>query len=166
MDIQRLTAVLNAGIPGVSCETDGRVVDPPCVIVPPARVKDALRVLRDDPHEPFDQLMDITAVDYLDRSPRFDIVYILGSTRTAARVIIRTRVADGEHAESVSDLWQSADWGERECFDMFGIRFDGHPNLKRILNPDNFYGYPLRKTFPLRGDRDPAFIDYKQSEPE
>jgi len=91
------------------------------------------------------------------------------STAYSRRLRVKTRIADGGPAgpalPTVSDLWPSANWGERECFDMFGIRFEGHPNLKRILNPDNFYGYPLRKTYPLRGERDPAFLEYKETEP-
>ncbi len=135
------------------------------VEVPADRVKDVLKFLRDDADLQFDMLLDVTAVDYPARTPRFEIVYILVSTERRHRIRIKTRIEDGRALQTVSDLWRSADWGERECFDMFGIRFDGHPNLKRILNPDNFYGYPLRKTYPLRGERDPAFLDYKETEP-
>ncbi|MBI4178623.1 NADH-quinone oxidoreductase subunit C [bacterium] len=132
-------------------------------------LKEVLAFLRDDPDILMNQLLDVTAVDYPARADRFDVVYILASIRedglAPVRVRIKTRIPDGAALPSVTDLWRSADWGERECFDMFGIRFEGHPNLKRILNPDNFYGYPLRKTFPLRGERDPAFLEYKETEP-
>lgn len=135
------------------------------VEVPKEKIIDVLKFFRDDLDIQMDQLVDVTAVDYPARKPRFEIVYILVSTLFSMRIRVKTRVADGESMPTCTDLWLSANWGERECFDMFGIRFDGHPNLKRILNPDNFYGYPLRKTFPLRGDRDPAFLEYKETEP-
>lgn len=164
MDIQPLIAKLTAAFPATAVavvEFQGQFT----LEVPPERVKDVLQFLRDDLDYQFDQLLDVTAVDYPRRAKRFDVVYILVSTAYSDRIRIKTQIADGESLLTVSDLWLSANWGERECFDMFGIKFACHPNLKRILNPDNFYGYPLRKTFPLRGDRDPAFIDYKETEP-
>lgn len=164
LDWRMLDRKLTEKFPGVLFEYEdfqGQVT----VIVPPAQAKDILKFLREDIDYQFDQLVDVTAVDYPARQPRFDLVYILVSILFSKRLRVKTRIADGAAAPTVSDLWVSADWGERECFDMFGIRFEGHPNLKRILNPDNFYGYPLRKTFPVRGDRDPAFLEYKETEP-
>lgn len=164
-DGQVQNATGTSGVLLESVEYEGQTT----LVVPAARVKDILRFLRDDPDLRFNQLLDVTAVDYPGRQMRFDVVYILSSVRqepvAPLRVRVKTRIADGEDIPTVRDLWISADWGERECFDMFGIKFSGHPNLKRILNPDDFYGYPLRKTFPLRGDRDPAFLEYKQTEP-
>lgn len=157
-------ARLETAFPGLSVsvsEFQGQLT----LEAPAARVKDILRFLRDDLDFQMDQLLDLTAVDYPQRVPRFDVVYILVSIMFSKRIRVKTQIADGETLPTVSDLWASANWGERECFDMFGIRFDGHPNLKRILNPDNFYGYPLRKTYPLRGERDPAFLEYKETEP-
>ncbi len=164
MNIKDLTAKLTAAFPGLlvaAVEFQGQNT----LEVPVERVKDILQFLRDDLDYQFDQLLDLTAVDYPGRANRFDVVYILVSTMFSDRIRVKTQIADGESLLTVSDLWLSANWGERECFDMFGIKFACHPNLKRILNPDNFYGYPLRKTFPLRGDRDPAFIEYKETEP-
>lgn len=165
MDTKSLGAKLTGALPGVSVsfhEFQGQLT---VEVDPPARAKDVLRFLRDDLDLQFDMLLDVTAVDYPSRPKRFEIVYILVSTQFSDRIRVKTRIADAESLPTVSDLWLSADWGERECFDMFGVRFEGHPNLKRILNPDNFYGYPLRKTYPLRGERDPAFLEYKETEP-
>ena len=164
MNLDRLTEKFAANLPGIPfqpVEQEGQLT----VQVPADRAKEVLRFLRDDLDLQMDQLLDMTAVDYPARAPRFDVVYILVSTVFSRRIRVKTQIADGHALPTVSDLWLSGNWAERECFDMFGIRFEGHPNLKRILNPDNFYGYPLRKTFPLRGDRDPAFLDYKETEP-
>ncbi|MDA0832243.1 MAG: NADH-quinone oxidoreductase subunit C [Planctomycetota bacterium] len=103
----------------------------------------------------FDQLSDITAVDYLDfpdAVDRFGVVYILLNTQTGERLIVKTFVND-PHPEvpSVFSLWRGADWLEREVFDMFGISFKGHPDLRRILMPEEFTAFPLRKDYPLRG---------------
>ncbi len=164
MDAAQLAAKLAAAVPNPSI-TPILFQDQITLVIPSRSLKDVLRELKDNLDLQFDMLLDVTAVDYPSRRPRFDVVYILVSTVYSERVRVKTQIDDGETLPTVSDLWRSADWGERECFDMFGIRFDDHPNLKRILNPDNFYGYPLRKTFPLRGERDPAFLDYKESEP-
>ncbi len=108
------------------------------------------RHLRDDPEMAFDVLMDLTAVDYLGRSPRFEVVSHLLSLRKGHRLRVKIGV-DGEDpwVHSLADLWQSANWAEREAFDMFGIRFEGHPDLRRILMYDSFEGYPLRKDYPV-----------------
>ena len=94
-------------------------------------------------------LMDLTAVDYLGQTPRFEVVYHLYATGTNQRVRIKVRVAE-EAAEiaSVVGLYLSANWMEREVFDLYGIRFDGHPDLRRILLYDEFEGHPLRKDYP------------------
>jgi NADH-quinone oxidoreductase subunit C len=103
----------------------------------------------------FDMLIDITAVDYLeypDATDRFGVIYFLLDTRTGARVQLKTFVNDPDpELLTVVPLWRAADWLEREVYDMFGIRFTGHPDLRRILLPDEFAAYPLRKDYPLRG---------------
>ncbi len=116
-------------------------------LVDPERIEAVMRFLRDEAD--FDMLMDLTAVDYLGQTPRFEVVYHLYATGTNQRIRIKARVAE-EAAEiaSVSALYASANWMEREVFDLYGIRFDGHPDLRRILLYDEFEGYPLRKVYP------------------
>ncbi len=102
----------------------------------------------------FNMLVDLTAVDYYpNREPRFEMVYHF--RQLPALGVIRVRVRCGEKAEvpTLSHLWSMADPAEREVFDQFGIRFKGHPNLKRILNPDDWEGHPLRRDYPTRGPR-------------
>jgi NADH/F420H2 dehydrogenase subunit C len=120
------------------------------VVASPATVVDALRTLRDDPELRLDCLLDVTAVDYLGRSPRFEVVYQLRSIALGHALRVKVPV-DGPDpvVPSVSHLWKSALWGEREAYDMFGIRFAGHPDLRRILMYPEFQGHPLRKDYPV-----------------
>ena len=104
-----------------------------------------LQLLRDE--EKFDYCVDVTAVHYPKRERQFDIVWILYSFERNERLRVRTQIADGEHIPSVSSLWATANWLEREAFDMFGVQFDGHPDLRRILLPDGWKGHPLRKDY-------------------
>ncbi len=99
--------------------------------------------------ELFDYCVDITAVHYPKREAQFDIVYILYSFHHNERVRIKTQIKDGEHLRTAVTIWETANWLEREVFDMFGIVFDGHPDLKRILMPDGWKGHPLRKDYPI-----------------
>jgi NADH-quinone oxidoreductase subunit C len=95
----------------------------------------------------FDDLVDITAVDWPKRAERFDVVYIIYSFARNERVRIKTYVADGYKPETVVNVHLTADWLEREVFDMFGIEFAGHPDMRRILLPEEWQGYPLRKDY-------------------
>jgi len=103
----------------------------------------------------FDLLVDITCVDYLnyrDAKDRFGLVYLLASTETNERITIRVYLNEPDlTVPSVTPLWEGANWMEREVYDMFGIVFEGHPDLRRILMPDEFTAYPLRKDYPLQG---------------
>ena len=123
------------------------------IAVPAARLFEILAFLKNEQH--FDMLAEVTAVDYLEyegAKDRFGVVYVLVSTTSGERLIIKTFVNDPEPLlPSVYSLWKSADWLEREVYDMFGIRFSGHPDLRRILTPDEFTAYPLRKDYPLKG---------------
>jgi NADH-quinone oxidoreductase subunit C len=110
-------------------------------------VHDVLQILRDD--EKFDYCVDLTAVHYPKNDKQFEIVYILYSFPKNERIRVKTSIAEGEAVPTVTDLWVTSDWLEREVFDMFGITFTGHPNLKRILLPDGWKGYPLRKDYPI-----------------
>jgi NADH-quinone oxidoreductase subunit C len=105
--------------------------------------------LKDDPELGFNFLSDICGVDWPERKPRFDVVYNLYSISKNHRVRLKVRVEDGEKVPSVTSVWRTANWHEREVFDMFGIGFEGHPDLRRILMSEDWEGHPLRKDFPL-----------------
>jgi NADH-quinone oxidoreductase subunit C len=121
--------------------------------VPALKLFEILAFLKNEHH--FDMLAEVTAVDYLEyegAKDRFGVVYVLVCTKTGERLVIKTHVNDPDPLlPSVYSLWKSADWLEREVYDMFGIRFSGHPDLRRILTPDEFTAYPLRKDYPLKG---------------
>ena len=99
--------------------------------------------------EGFDYCVDITAVHYPKREQQFDIIYVLYSFPKNERMRVKARITDGEHVQSAVSIWPTANWLEREVFDMFGIVFDGHPGLKRILLPDEWKGHPLRKDYDI-----------------
>jgi NADH-quinone oxidoreductase subunit C len=110
------------------------------------------RFLREDPEMAFDFLIDLCGVDYLPREPRFQVVYHLCSTRTRLRLRLKVSLPGTDpKIASVFSVWKAADWMEREAFDMYGIAFTGHPDLRRILLTPEWQGYPLRKDYPLRG---------------
>ena len=115
------------------------------VIADQSIVAQVLQAMRDE--EEFDYCVDVTAVHYPKREKQFDVLWILYSFARNERVRIKTMIAEGESAPSVTSLWETANWLEREVFDMFGIQFDGHPDLRRILLPDGWKGHPLRKDY-------------------
>lgn len=121
------------------------------VIVERQRLLEVARHLCSEAGGRFDLCSDLTAVDWPPRDERFDLVYVLFSTGTKRRLRVKVRVADGGAVDSVSPVWPAANWLEREVFDMFGIRFAGHPDLRRILMPDEWQGHPQRKDYPLEG---------------
>ncbi|MDX2169738.1 MAG: NADH-quinone oxidoreductase subunit C [Deltaproteobacteria bacterium] len=132
---------------------------------------DALEIfaaLRDRPEYGFDMLTDITAVDYLGKSPRFEVVAHLYSVAKNHRLRVKIRVVESDAwVHSLTPLWKSANWVERECWDMLGIRFVGHPDPRRILMYEEFVGHPLRKDYPvdkrqpLVPERDPIEVGWK-----
>ena len=121
-------------------------------LVPSDKLFAALEALK---HAGFDLLVDITAVDYLhypEAKDRFGLVYLLTNTTTGERITVKTMLNEPDlNVPSAYGLWKGADWMEREVYDMYGIVFDGHPDLRRILMPEGFVGYPLRRDYPLRG---------------
>ncbi len=117
------------------------------LVVDSSIVYEILARMCDD--ELFDYCVDITAVHYPKREAQFDIVYILYSFHNNQRVRIKTQIKDGEMLRSACAIWPTANWLEREVFDMFGISFTGHPELKRILLPEDWKGHPLRKDYPI-----------------
>jgi NADH-quinone oxidoreductase subunit C len=132
------------------------------VIVARDDAPEVFRFLRDDPEMAFDFLMDLTAVDYLGKTPRFELVTHLFSLPKRHRLRVKVPIGEGDcWAHTLTPLWKSANWLEREAFDMYGIRFEGHPDLRRILMYPEFSGAPLRKDYahnfrqPLIPERDP-----------
>jgi NADH-quinone oxidoreductase subunit C len=115
------------------------------MVVDRSLIPELLQVLRNE--EQFDYCVDITAVHYPKREKQFDVVWVLYSFPRNERIRVTTRIADGETLPSSVPIWATANWLEREVFDMFGIKFDGHPDMKRILLPDGWKGHPLRKDY-------------------
>ena len=107
----------------------------------------------------FRQLIDITAVDYPSRDRRFKMVYLLLSHETNSRIVINYNIKEGEIVSSLTSIFPSANWMEREVFDMYGIEFKNHPDLRRILTDYNFKGHPLRKDFPLTGHNEVRYSE-------
>lgn len=143
-------AALTARFPAVkSSEFRGQTR----VVVPPESIYAALEFLKNQRR--FDFLVDITCVDYLNyrgASDRFGLVYLLAGIDTNERLTVRTFLNEPDlTVPSVVPLWEGADWFEREVWDMFGIEFAGHPDLRRILLPEEFTAFPLRKDYPLQG---------------
>jgi len=135
------------------------------VIVKRDQILSILKFLHDDPLLSLDHLQDLTAVDYSKKKEiRFEVVYNLYSIRHRHKIRIRAQVPENDtKIDSVVPIWSGANWHERECYDMFGITFTGHPDLRRILMPEDWEGFPLRKDYPLKGpefDKDwPGFTD-------
>lgn len=115
------------------------------------RIVEVLTFLRDDPENRFVSLIDLTAVDYPERAERFDVVYHLLSLKQNVRVRVKIATDEETPVPSITGVFPVADWYEREAFDMYGVLFDGHPDLRRLLTDYGFDGHPLRKDFPLTG---------------
>jgi NADH-quinone oxidoreductase subunit C len=115
----------------------------------PDRLVDVGRFLRDDPALRFALLLDVTASHWPDEDPPMTVVYHLYSFDRKDRLRLKVRTADRGPVPTLTGVWKSADWNERECYDMFGIVFEGHPDLRRILMPDDYTEHPLRRELPL-----------------
>ena len=115
------------------------------MLVDRSTIPEILQVLRNE--EQFDYCVDITAVHYPKREKQFDVLWVLYSFARNERIRVKTQIADGESLPTSVPIWATANWLEREVFDMFGIKFDGHPDMKRILLPDGWKGHPLRKDY-------------------
>jgi NADH-quinone oxidoreductase subunit C len=138
--------------PGVSdaCEFRGELT----LWVPAPRIRTVSELLKNEPGLNFNFLADLTAVDRFPVEPRFEVVYHLLSLPRGERVRLKVRLpGDGPQVESLTGLWPAAQMLEREVFDLFGIRFRGHPHLRRLLLPDDWEGHPLRKDYPVEGPR-------------
>jgi NADH/F420H2 dehydrogenase subunit C len=121
--------------------------DVPIIYVKKERLIELLAVLKSNPDFDYAFLADLTATDEIPNEPRFEVVYNLYSVEKHRRIRVKTRVAEAIAVPTATSLWAGANWAEREVFDMFGIVFDGHPELRRILNHEEFVGHPLRKDY-------------------
>ena len=110
----------------------------------------------------FNQLIDITAIDYPSRELRFEVIYLLISLTLNQRILIKTTINENDNLESISSIHKAANWYERECYDLFGIQFSNHPDLRRIMTDYNFEGHPLRKDFPLTGHTEVHYDDLEK----
>jgi len=149
MDATAIIETLTPLVPGASFEA-GRSVDFAAIYVPADRIVDTCRALRDTPALGFNVLIEITAADYYPREPRFEVVYHLLSISHRRRLRLKVRVAGGGSVPTVQSVWRGAGWPEREVWDMFGVVFDGHGDLRRLLMPDDWEGHPLRKDYPVQ----------------
>jgi NADH-quinone oxidoreductase subunit C len=167
MDSPTLVTLLQHAAPGAEIESVPSVDPQPTIYVPRDHIVPIARVLRDHPDLRFDFLAELTAADYLPREPRYEVVYILVSTerRHRARAKVRLHGADA-HVASVIDVWPAANWLEREVWDLFGIGFDGHPDLRRLLMPEDWEGYPLRKDYPVQIRMPPSTTEPLEVSPE
>ena len=150
MEVPAFVTAVQAGVPG-AVERVSYWVGDWTVIVPADRLIEVARFLRDDPTTAFNYCSDVTAVDWPPRAQRFDVVYCLYSVSLRHRIRIKVRASEGEEVPSVTPLWSGADWLEREVFDQYGVNIVGHPDLRRILMPDDWQGHPQRKDYPLEG---------------
>lgn len=135
------------------------------VIVAPSEWKSICLFLRDDPELQMDHFVDLTAVDYPEREPelpRFDLVLHMRSLANRHRIRVKTRIGDGDSVDSLCEVWPAANWAERECWDMFGLIFSGHPDPRRILLYEEFVGHPLRKDYPI--DKAQPLVTYRDVE--
>ena len=125
-------------------------------------ITDILKILKDENVFNFTQLLDITAVDYPSREFRFDLIYILQSLKKNKKIMLKTFLKETDSIVSITNIHKAADWYERECYDLFGIEFLNHPDLRRIMTDYNFEGYPLRKDFPLTGHTEVRYDDLEK----
>ena len=121
-----------------------------------------IKVLKEDTKLLFDQLIDVTAIDYPSREKRFDMIYLLISLTLNQRILVKTAIDERTVLESISIIHKAANWYERECYDLFGIQFFKHPDLRRIMTDYNFEGHPLRKDFPLTGHMEVRYDDLEK----
>jgi NADH-quinone oxidoreductase subunit C len=149
-DLVALGETIKAALPGA---VTGSAVafDQLTLSIDAAKVVEVVRHLRDDPALRFVSFIDVTAVDYPGREKRFDVVYHLLSPTLNERIRLRAEASETTQVPSIIEVFPGADWFERECYDLYGVIFTGHPDMRRILTDYGFDGHPLRKDFPLTG---------------
>jgi NADH-quinone oxidoreductase subunit C len=162
---QKVLARLKARFGDVILETSSFRGDDEALVAPENWLTVA-RYLRDDTECAMNHFIDLTAVDYPEREPnvpRFEVLLFVRSLAKKHRVRLKTRVRDGEDLDTLTGIWEGANWTERECYDMFGVKFRGHPDLRRILMYEEFVGYPLRKDYPI--NKTQPLIPYREVDP-
>jgi NADH-quinone oxidoreductase subunit C len=151
MDASALIATLQEAMPGAQLEAASSVDLQVTAYVSRDALPELARLLRDREDLAFTFLAELTAADFWPREPRFEIVYILVSITRRLRLRLKIRLHGNDaHLATVSDVWPAANWLEREVWDLFGVVFDGHPDLHRLLMPDDWEGHPLRKDYPVQ----------------
>lgn len=178
-DTSAVFETLARALPAAGVQAGASADGMPTIDVPGDAIADVARVLRDDPSLQFAFLAEVTAADYLPRHPRYEVIYHLaclgghyvvpGAASPAPTRRLRLRVgvpADDPRVPTVTGVWPAANWLEREVYDMFGIAFMGHPNLQRVLMPEDWVGHPLRKDYPVQIKKDAASWSPLQLTPE
>jgi NADH-quinone oxidoreductase subunit C len=151
MDSTALLQALQAAVPGLPLESAPSVDRQATLYVSRDDLLVVAKALRDDAALAFTFLSELTAVDFWPRAPRFEIVYLLVSIDHGARLRLKVRLdGDAPRIATVSGIWPAANWLEREVWDLFGIAFDNHPDPRRLLMPEDWEGYPLRKDYPVQ----------------
>jgi NADH-quinone oxidoreductase subunit C len=150
VDAASIIAALQVSLPGVSL-VEEPTLDRPTLVVPRERLVEVGRALRDTPGLLFQVLTEVTAVDWWPSEPRYVVVYHLLSLRHQLLLRLKVRLSnDDPHVSTLSGVWPSANWLEREVWDLFGVVFEGHPDLRRLMMPDDWEGHPLRKDYPVQ----------------
>jgi NADH-quinone oxidoreductase subunit C len=151
MDVNALIVSLQQGVPAARLEPTASLDLQTTIYVSRDELPAVARVLREGPDHRFDFLAELTAVDFWPREPRFELVYVLVSIERRQRLRLKVRLpGDDSHVGTVSGIWPAANWLEREVWDLFGVVFDGHPDPRRLLMPEDWDGYPLRKDYPVQ----------------
>jgi len=173
MDSAKIVEALRGVAPDGAVEAASAADGMPAIYIAREHVQAVCRAVRDLPALQFALAVDVTGVDYLPREPRFEVVYTLvsigvgGYGDTPKRLRVKVRVPGTDpRMPTLSGVWKAMDWGEREVFDLFGIRFDGHPDLRRILMPEDWEGYPARKDYPVQIKMKPKVYEPLQLTPE
>ena len=149
MDAAAVIAALSPLLPAATYE-EGASVDFATLYVPAEHLVATCRALAETPSLRFNVLIELTAADYFPRAPRFEVVYHLLSVAHKQRLRLKVRVGEGERLPTVQHVWPAAGWPEREVYDMFGVIFAGHPDLRRLLMPEDWDGHPARKDYPVQ----------------
>src|SRR5262245_38550849 len=163
MDGSALIALLQQAVPGATFEPAASLALQTTVYASRDHLLDIARALRDTPDQRFGFLGELTAVDVWPHEPRFEVVYVLVSIEHKLRVRMKIRLQGADaHLATVSSIWPAANWLEREVWDLFGIVFDGHPDPRRLLMPEDWEGFPLRKDSPVQIRRPPHVAEALQ----